>query len=156
MKITKNHVVEIKYTLKNNEGSIIDTSDGEGKAPLKYLHGHGMLVPKLEGEIEGKIIGDKFSKMIEAKDGYGLRDEKMIQTISKAQFENSEDIKIGTQFQTETPDGHMMLLTVTAVEGENVTVDGNHALADVDLYFEVEVLSIREATKEEIEHGHVH
>lgn len=151
--IAKDSVVLIHYTLKNNQGEVLDSSSGSD--PLAYLHGHGNIIPGLESQLVGKNVGDKLSTKIAPADGYGEHDAQMIQQVPKEAFQGAPEITVGMQFQAEGPDGAQMV-TVTAVEAETVTVDGNHPLAGQDLNFDVEIMEIREASAEELSHGHVH
>jgi len=151
--ITKDAVVLMHYTLTNNDGETLDSS--ADKEPLAYLHGHGNIIPGLEKQLEGKAAGDKVTANIEPADGYGVRDENLMQEVPKEAFQGAPEIVAGMQFQAQGPQGATMV-TVTKVEGETVTVDGNHPLADVHLNFDVEIVEIREATAEELSHGHVH
>jgi FKBP-type peptidyl-prolyl cis-trans isomerase SlyD len=146
-------VVLIHYTLKDDKGAVIDSS--AGGEPLAYIQGHGNLVPGLEKALEGKQGGNTIAVSIPPADGYGVRDDGLIQRVPKRALQGSGEIKKGMQFQARTEDG-MRLFTVTAVVGDMVTLDGNHPLADQTLNFDVEVVSVREATGEELEHGHVH
>ena len=153
VEITADRVVTIHYTLKNDGGVVIDSSDGG--EPLAYIQGHGNLVVGLEKALEGKRDGDTLAVVIEPADGYGRRDEALIKRLPKRALQGSGEIKKGMQFQAQTEQG-VRLFTVTALAGDMVTLDGNHPLADQRLHFEVEVVEVREATSEELEHGHVH
>ena len=153
MEITADRVVTIHYTLKNDGGVVIDSSDGG--EPLAYIQGHGNLVVGLEKALEGKRDGDTLAVVIEPADGYGRRDEAVIKRLPKRALQGSGEIKKGMQFQAQTEQG-VRLFTVTALAGDMVTLDGNHPLADQRLHFEVKVVEVREATSEELEHGHVH
>lgn len=153
MQIEKNKVVSIDYTLTDGEGTVIDSSNG--KDPLKYIHGIGALIPGLEKELEGKETGTKLDVTINPEDGYGHRNEELLQAIPKAQFPPEPAPQVGMQFQANGPQGPI-LVTIVKVEAEQVIVDGNHPLAGVILNFNVEVKEIREATAEELDHGHVH
>jgi len=153
MQIKKDAVVSIHYTLTDNEGEILDTS--EGQEPLAYLHGRGNLIPGLEKELEGKKEGDKLNVTIPPEDAYGIRDEQLVRKVSRSSFKEIQDLQPGMQFQSQSEKG-LEIFTVTKIEGEDVTIDGNHALADATLTFDVEVTEIREATEEELAHGHVH
>lgn len=153
MNIAKNNVVSIHYTLTNDSGETLDSS--AGRSPLAYIQGIGQLIPGLESALEGKTTGHKAKVKIAPKDAYGERNDAMIQSVSKSQIEGTSEIQIGMQFETEGPQGPM-LLTVVEVKGDEVVLDGNHPLAGVTLNFDVEVVGVRAATKEEIDHGHVH
>ena len=153
MEIMADRVVLIHYTLKDDKGAVIDSS--AGGEPLAYIQGHGNLVAGLEKALEGKQDGSTLAVSIAPADGYGVRDEALIQRVPKRSLQGSGEIKKGMQFQARTDDG-MRLFTVTAVVGDMVTLDGNHPLANQTLNFDVEVVNVREATTEELEHGHVH
>ncbi len=153
MEIAADRVVLILYTLKGDDGAVIDSSSGS--EPLAYIQGHGNLVVGLEKALEGRKDGDKVSVSIAPADGYGVHDGALIKRVPKRSMQGSGEIKKGMQFQAQTDDG-MRLFTVTAVVGDMVTLDGNHPLADKTLNFDVEVVSVRDATAEELEHGHVH
>lgn len=153
MNIEKNKVVAIDYTLTDNAGVKIDTS--EGREPLKYLHGTGALIPGLEKELEGKTTGDKLDVKIKPEEGYGERDEALLQAVPKEHFGHVPEIQVGMQFQANSEQGPV-LVTIVEVTEDKVMVDGNHPLAGVVLNFKVEVMEVREASKEEISHGHVH
>ncbi|HXA36375.1 MAG TPA: peptidylprolyl isomerase [Steroidobacteraceae bacterium] len=153
MQIAADRVVLIHYTLKDDDGVVIDSS--AGAEPLAYIQGHGNLVAGLEKALEGKQDGDTVAVSVTPAEGYGKRDAALIQRVPKRSMQGSGEIKKGMQFQARTDDG-MRVFTVTAVVGDMVTLDGNHPLADKTLNFDVEVVSVREATSEELEHGHVH
>lgn len=153
MKIAQNSVVSIHYSLTDNDGNVIDSS--QGKDPLVYLQGHKNIIPGLEKELEGKANGDKLTVSIPPNEGYGEVHPNLVQDVPKAEFENPDTVQIGMQFQVETDQGPMVL-TVKAVNADTITVDGNHPLAGTTLNFDVEVVGIREATDTEIAHGHVH
>ena len=153
MEIAADRVVLIHYTLKDDAGAVIDTS--AGAEPLAYIQGHGNLVAGLEKALEGKQDGDAVAVSVAPADGYGKHDAALIQRVPKRAIQGSGEIKKGMQFQARTEDG-MRMFTVTAVVGDMVTLDGNHPLADKTLHFDVQVVNVREATTEELEHGHVH
>jgi FKBP-type peptidyl-prolyl cis-trans isomerase SlyD len=153
VEITADRVVIIHYTLKDDAGAVLDSS--AGGEPLAYIQGHGNLVSGLEKALEGKQGGNTLAVSVTPAEGYGVRDETLIQRVPKRSLQGSGEIKKGMQFQARTPDG-MRLFTVTAVVGDMVTLDGNHPLADQTLHFDVQIVEVREATAEELEHGHVH
>jgi FKBP-type peptidyl-prolyl cis-trans isomerase SlyD len=153
MQISENSVVSFHYTLTDSTGKVIDSS--QGNEPLTYLHGVGQIVPGLENALVGKIPGDKLDVEVAAEDGYGEHQEFMVQQVPREAFQGVDVIEPGMQFQAQTPQGGMTV-TVTAVDDTTVTVDGNHPLAGQVLFFAVEVVSVRDATAEEREHGHVH
>lgn len=153
MQISENSVVSFHYTLTDSTGKVIDSS--QGNEPLTYLHGVGQIVPGLENALVGKSPGDKLDVEVAAEDGYGEHQEFMVQQVPREAFQGVDVIEPGMQFQAQTPQGGMTV-TVTAVDDSTVTVDGNHPLAGQVLFFAVEIVSVRDATAEEREHGHVH
>ncbi len=153
MQIAANKVATITYILKDNDGVLIDQADKD--APFAFILGVGSIIPGLETALEGKGAGDNINVTIEPAEGYGDRDDSMIQIMPKNMFEGVDDVTPGMQFHAQTGEG-MSVVTVTAVEDDNVTVDGNHPLAGVTLNFEVDVIEVRDPTEEELDHGHVH
>ena len=153
MQIEQNSVVTLHYTLKDNDGNIIDQSD-DGN--FLYLHGAMNIIPGLENALAGKSAGDEFSVSVSPEEGYGAKDPERIQEVPKEVFENADEITPGIQFHAQGPDGNAVVVTVIEVKDEAVVIDGNHALAGVDLNFSVTVVDVREATEEEVSHGHVH
>lgn len=153
MTIEDKKVASIHYTLKNSDGATLDSSAGQ--EPLAYLHGYKNLVPGLEKELTGKKIGDKLSVVVEPEEGYGDKDPQLIQELSKDMFGGIDKIEVGMEFHAQTQNG-MQVVEVIEVDGDTITIDGNHPLAGADLHFDVEVTDIRDATEQELEHGHVH
>lgn len=153
MNIETNSVVQMHYKLTNTDGMLLDTS--EGREPLTYMHGKGMLIPGLELQLNGKTTGDKFVAEVKADEAYGQKSEEMIHVVPKANFQGDGELKAGLQIQIDTNQGPQIAV-ITKVEGDDVTIDMNHPLAGMDLSFDVEIVNVREATQEEIEHGHVH
>ena len=147
-------VVAIHYTLRNANGDIIDQSD-EGQ-PMEYIHGADNIIPGLENALTGKTIGDKCDVTVSPEDGYGAHEPQMVQEVALAMFQGVETVEPGMSFQSQGPDGQPMMITVTAVDGDTVTIDGNHPLAGQTLSFAVEIAGIRAATDDEKQHGHVH
>jgi len=154
MQISPNKVVTIHYTLRNPEGEILDSSTGG--EPFSYLHGAGNIIPGLEKALEGKQAGDQVNVTIAPEDAYGEHDEALVQAVPRAAFQGVDDIQPGMQFQAQGQGGAPQVVTVTEVAEDTVTVDANHPLAGVTLIFEVEVKDVREASEEEVAHGHVH
>lgn len=152
MQIAQNAVVSIHYTLRNNDGHVLDSS--EGREPLSYIHGIGHLIPGMEEGLEGKLKGDKLEFSIAPEKGYGTHDTNLIQKVPRSAF-GAQDVRRGMQFQAGDDHGRQVV-TIVAVEDDVVTVDGNHPLAGVDLHFNVEVIDVRQATTSELDHGHVH
>lgn len=153
MNITENCVASFNYTLTDSSGKLLDSSEGHG--PLSYLHGAGNIIPGLESALEGKTVGDKFSVAVPAAEAYGLRDDGLIQELPVSMFSGVDTIEVGMEFHAETGHG-IQSVTVTKVEGDTITIDGNHELAGIDLNFAVEITEVRSATEEEMQHGHAH
>jgi len=154
MKIAPNLVATIQYTLKDDKGTLIESS--VGGEPLAYIHGVGNLIPGLEDKLEGKVKGDKLNVTVKPDDAYGERDETLIEIVEKAEFDDGEEITEGKEFQYDDEDGNIFHVRIVKIDGDKVTVDGNHPLAGKTLNFDVEVLGVRAATDDELEHGHVH
>ena len=153
VQISDSKVVLIHYTLTSDKGETLDSSDGN--PPLAYIQGKWNIIPGLENALVGKVVGDKLNVTIPPQEAYGEHNDDLIQTMSRTSFQGIEDIQPGMQLQMESSEGPQMI-TVSKVEGDEITVDGNHPLAGEELTFDVEVGEIREATGEELEHGHVH
>lgn len=153
MQIADKKVASIEYTLRSDEGEVIDSS--EGGAPLAYLHGVGNIIPGLEAALVGKQVGDSLEVRIEPEEGYGPVREELVQKVPMEAFSGVDNVAEGMRFEASTASGPISVV-VTEVAGEEVTVDGNHPLAGQPLNFEVAVVEVRDATEEEVEHGHVH
>ncbi len=153
MQIKKNAVVSIDYTLTNNEGVVMDSSSNQG--PLSYIHGIGNLIIGLEKELEGKSVGEALQVSVSPEEGYGVRDDDLMQVVQRDMFQGVDSLEEGMQFQAQTDQG-MRIFSIVNIVGDEVTIDGNHPLAGETLNFDVKVVDIREATHEELEHGHVH
>jgi FKBP-type peptidyl-prolyl cis-trans isomerase SlyD len=154
MAIGAQKAVTISYTLKDDEGMVLDTSEGEGGEPLTYLHGVGSIVDGLEKALDGKDVGDAISVVVTPEEGYGVRDEGHIRNVPLRKLPEGK-VVVGMRYRVQTEDGYMAAL-VTAVRGDYATIDANHPLAGMTLHFEVKVLEVRDATAEELTHGHVH
>lgn len=154
MSISNNSVVSFHYTLTDSDGKQLDQSTDE-RGPLTYLHGAGNIIPGLEKQLEGKDVGDKLTANVPATEAYGERSDDLLQELPSSMFSGVEKVEEGMEFQAQTEQG-TQIVRVAGVEGDTVTIDANHPLAGVDLNFEVEVTEVRDATKEELEHGHVH
>ena len=146
MKITKNSLVTLEYTLKDKDGEILDSSTEMG--PLEYIHGYGMIVPGLETALMGKDDGDKLSVTVAPKDAYGEFDDALIFKVDKKQFPPDVKIEVGMEFETDGP--HSRGVRVIEIGDDSVTIDANHPLAGGTLYFDVKVVSSRMATDKEI------
>ncbi len=154
MQIENGKVVTIDYTLKDDQGNVIDSSEG-GEA-LSYLHGAGNIIPGLEKALEGRTTGDELDVSLTAEEGYGPRDSALIQKVARDRFQSNDEIQVGMQFHTQSKNGSPIVVTVVEVGDEEITVDGNHPLAGENLNFQVKVVGVRDATSEELNHGHVH
>jgi FKBP-type peptidyl-prolyl cis-trans isomerase SlyD len=153
MTITKGSVVLFDYTLTDDEKDIIDSSKDSG--PLAYLHGEGQIVKGLEKAMEGRGAGDSFKISVSPAEGYGLPDPAKIATVTADQIEGGEELEEGMQLEASSDAGEQIVV-VTKIEGNKVTLDGNHPLAGMTLHFDIMIREVRAATAEEIEHGHVH
>lgn len=154
MQVAKHKVVTIDYTVKDTAGDVIDSSDGG--EPLAYIHGTGNLIPGLESALEGKSEGDSVNASIPPEQAYGERDEDLVQAVPRELFQTGEqELHPGMRFQAQSDEGPQVV-TVVEVGDEEVTVDANHPLAGATLNFDVTVVGVRDATSEELDHGHVH
>ncbi|WP_373433092.1 peptidylprolyl isomerase [Vibrio anguillarum] len=153
MKIEKNVVVSLAYQLVLEDGAVVDQSTVD--APLDYLHGHNNLITGLEKELEGKVVGDKFTATIAPEEAYGEYNDELVQRVPAEVFQGVDEIEVGMRFLADTDQGQIPV-EITEVDGDEVVVDGNHMLAGQTLTFDVEVVAIRAATEEEIQHGHIH
>ncbi len=153
MIIEKDRVVSIEYSLTDDEGTLVDSSDGS--EPLVYLHGNGNIIEGLETQLAGKKAGDHLTCVVEPAQGYGERDDALVFTVERSQFASGEKVEEGMQFEAHDENG-ARIVTVVGVEGDKVTIDANHPLAGAKLHFDVKVVEVREALPEELEHGHVH
>jgi FKBP-type peptidyl-prolyl cis-trans isomerase SlyD len=153
MVIEKDRVVTIDYKLQDSAGEVIDES--EVSNPLIYLHGNDNIISGLEMHLVGKKTGDELACVVPAKEGYGERDEALVFKVSKSEFGDGATIELGMQFEAQGEDG-AQIVTVRSIEGDEVTIDANHPLAGEELHFTVKVVDVREATAEELQHGHVH
>lgn len=152
--IAQNMVVSFHYTLKNDGGEVLDESSGD--EPMMYLHGHDNIVPGLERKLTGRKVGDKLEVVVDPADGYGERDPRGKQEIPRAAFPDDAPIEVGISFVIQTPDGDVVPMWIVGIDGDRVSCDLNHPLAGERLHFAVEVMAVRDATSEELEHGHPH
>jgi len=152
MKITSDKVITINYILKDDKGVVIDQSSD---ASFAYLHGHQNIIPGLESALEEKEQGDSFSLVIEPKDAYGEYNPEITQVIPRSAFGDVE-LEVGMQFHAESDVGQPVLITISEINGDDITIDGNPPLAGVTLHYDVDVMDVRDATEEELSHGHVH
>lgn len=142
------------YELKDGSGTVLDSSIGAD--PFYFLENNDQIIPGLESQMKLMNSGDKKLVEVKAKDAYGEYREDLIVTVPKNQFPQDKPIKVGDRFQSQNEHGHPMVFEVNKIEGDNITINGNHPLAGKDLFFNVEIVEIRPATTEEVTHGHVH
>ncbi|ARU89584.1 peptidylprolyl isomerase [Pseudomonas sp. M30-35] len=154
MLIAANKAVSIDYTLTNDAGEVIDSS--AGGAPLVYLHGAGNIIAGLEKALLDKKVGDELDVSVEPEDAYGEYSAELLATLNRSMFEGVDELEVGMQFHASGPDGSMQIVTIRELEGDDVIVDGNHPLAGQRLNFKVKIVDIRDASEEEVAHGHVH
>jgi FKBP-type peptidyl-prolyl cis-trans isomerase SlyD len=153
MQIQHDTVVLIDYTLKGDDGTVFDSS--EGREPLAYLHGHGNLLAGVESALDGKTSGDAVAVTLNAEEGYGERQDGLVARIPREEFP-AEDVEVGMQFRVGPSAERSRIATVTEVDESSITLDANHPLAGETLHFSIQVVEVRPATSEELEHGHVH
>jgi FKBP-type peptidyl-prolyl cis-trans isomerase SlyD len=154
MNIEQDAVVTIAYTLTDDDGNVVDSSKDTGD--LAYLHGHQNIVPGLEEALSGKAVGDQISTSIAPEKGYGDREEQLVFQVPRDRLPQDQDLEIGMQFRAQASDGQEMIVAIAEIGDELVMLDANHPLAGQTLNFEVEIKGVREATPDELEHGHVH
>lgn len=153
MKTALNMVVSFHYTLKDDGGEILDSSSG--REPLSYLHGHGNIVPGLEKALEGTSAGHRSHVAVEADEAYGEANPDLVFEAPREHFPADIKLEAGTRVYAEGPQGRVAFRVVRLTE-KGAVLDGNHPLAGKQLHFDVEVVEVRAATPEEMEHGHVH
>jgi len=154
MPLKKNQVVAIDFTLKDKDGNIIEETTKEN--PFMFISGTEQILPKLEENIGEMLIGSKRKVVLEPENAYGKFSDSAVQVVNRSEFPEGTELKVGMGYSADTPDGRQMPFTIKGVEGDNVTLDFNHPLAGQTLTFELELLNLRDATPEELSHGHVH
>lgn len=154
MAIEPNKVVTMNFTLTDDQGNVLDTTDNGG--PFSYMTGSNMILPKLEEAVNGMIIGMKKNIKLDAVDAYGNYNEQIVQVVGKENFPEDFELEVGMSYMASSPDGAQMPFVITEVRDEDVTIDFNHPLAGKNLNFDIELLDVRDATAEELSHGHVH
>lgn len=154
MQIDRHSVVSFDYTLTDSAGQELDSSKQAG--PLTYLHGVGGIIPGLEAAMGGRAKGDRFTVTIPPDKAYGEKDPKMVVALPRERFNGAPDIQVGMQFRAQMAGGDGRVVTVVAADDKHVTIDGNHPLAGQSLTFDINVVDVRAATPEEIDHGHIH
>lgn len=154
MMIRDGCVVAIHYTLRSDAGDVIDSS--EGREPLEYLHGVGMLVPGLERELSEKSTGDAFQVVVQPAEGYGEVDPTLIDQVERSLLADIEDLEVGIQLEARGPEGESHTVTVRELTDTHAVLDANAPLAGEVLHFDIQIEAVREATSEELDHGHSH
>jgi FKBP-type peptidyl-prolyl cis-trans isomerase SlyD len=154
MSLELNKVISFNYVLKDEEGTVLDTT--ENKAPLTFLSGKNQILPKLEEAFDGMLIGGKKNVKIDAANAYGEYDEKAVQNLKKEQFPADAKLETGMRYVANSPEGGQIPFVITEVKENDIKADFNHPLAGKDLEFDVELIDVRDATAEEMQHGHVH
>ncbi len=154
MNIANNCVVSIHYTLTDDNGETLDSS--AGREPLSYLHGSNGLIPGLEKELTGKSVGDEFRASIAPEEAYGQPNPALVQDVPLEALAQIENLQVGMQLQSRNENGQVQMVVVEAVGESTATLNANHVLAGMTLHFDVSVEGVREATEEELAHGHVH
>jgi FKBP-type peptidyl-prolyl cis-trans isomerase SlyD len=152
--IGNNVVATIHYTLTDDSGEVIDSS--QGSEPLTYLHGAGNLIPGLEKALEGSEADSSLQVRIPPEEGYGDVRPELIEAVPRAAFQGVDKVEPGMVFEARSADGQARRIVVKSINGDSVTVDANHPLAGVALNFDVQVVELREASEEEVSHGHAH
>lgn len=154
MKIANQCVVSIHYTLTDTQGQELDSS--KDQEPLTYLHGTEGLIPGLERELEGREPGEQFEATVQPEEAYGEVNPQLVQDVPLEVLDGIENLHVGMALQSKAPDGSVQNLRVDAIGDESATLNANHPLAGEVLKFDVTVENVREATEEELEHGHSH
>jgi len=154
MIVANNTVVSLDFTLRDDDGTVIDTSDGT--EPLEYLHGHGQIVEGLERALEGRSAGEQFAVVVAPADGYGVVTNEGAIRVPLNELPEGAEPEIGMEIEAVSPGGESATLFVLEVSDDSVLLGADHPLAGVALHFDVRVLNVRAATKDEIDHGHAH
>ncbi|MCK5725653.1 MAG: peptidylprolyl isomerase [Thiotrichaceae bacterium] len=155
MKIDTHKAITLSYTLKDNDGTLLDSADKS--EPFIFIYGTGNVIPGLENALKGKEKGDTFKVHLAAADAYGEYTKELLQKVSKEMFKGMEekDLFEGAQFHAETNQG-MQVIKIKTVASDHVIIDGNHPMAGKELNFDVTIDDVRDSTKEELAHGHIH
>jgi FKBP-type peptidyl-prolyl cis-trans isomerase SlyD len=154
MSVKSNQVVSINFTVKDVEGNVLDSTGGD--QPFLFLSGHSQILPKLEENIDQMLIGSKKEVTLSPDEAYGDYDDKAVQVVQRSEFPENTKLEEGMDFMAQTPEGNKIPFVIKDIKGDEVTIDFNHPLAGQTLKFEVELLDKREATQEELSHGHAH
>lgn len=154
MPLKSNQVVSIGYTLTDEDGNVIDSATHVN--PFSFLSGKNQILPALEEKLGEMIIGSKKIVVLSPENGYGVYDEKALQIVDKSEFPEETQLEEGMDFVADAPDGGQMPFIIKKIDGENITLDFNHPLAGKTLTFDVELINLRQATSDELSHGHIH
>ena len=149
-----NQVITITYTLKDEDGNIIEVTNREN--PFSFISDNNQILPKLEENINGMLIGSRRTVTLTPEEAYGTYNDSAIQTIDRSEFPDDTELEEGMSFITDTPDGQQMPFIIKKIDGEVITLDFNHPLAGRTLTFDLELLNLRDATQDELLHGHIH
>lgn len=147
-------VVQLDYTLRLDDGQIVDRS--EDSDPLEFLQGHGQIIPGLEQALNGMAVGEEKKVVVAPRDGYGEREENTVQEVPREAFGPDVELTPGMALELRDSSGHPVLAFIAEVGPESILLDLNHPLAGETLHFDVTIAGLREATSEELAHGHVH
>jgi FKBP-type peptidyl-prolyl cis-trans isomerase SlyD len=154
MSVKKDIVVEMHYTLKNESGKVIDSSSG--KEPMVFIQGHGNIIPGLEVALEGMKVGENRDVTVKPEEAYGIFRKEGIQEIPLEALKGIEDLAVGMELKSQDEQGNAFIVRVQEIKKEVVIINANHPLAGETLHFNINIESVREATKDELSHGHVH
>lgn len=154
MALQDNQVVTINFTLKDEDGNVIESTTKE--QPFSFISGNQQILPKLENQVSSMLIGSKKTIVLEPEEAYGVYKDTSIQTVKRNDFPEGTKLEIGLGFVADTPEGQQLPFVIKTIENDDITIDFNHPLAGHTLTFDIELLELREATKDELAHGHVH
>jgi FKBP-type peptidyl-prolyl cis-trans isomerase SlyD len=154
MTVKKDAVVEMHYTLKNDAGEVVDSSKGQD--PMPFIQGRGNIIPGLEKALEGMKVGDTCDVSVKPEDAYGVHHAEGIQEIPKEALQGIENLEIGMELQSQDEQGNPFIVRIEEIKDDVVIINANHPLSGQTLHFNVSIESVREATADELEHGHVH
>ena len=154
MPLKSNQVVTMNFTLKDDAGNVLDTT--EGNESFSFISGNKQILPKLEEKVGEMLIGSKKEVVLKPEDGYGIYQEDAVRIVKRSEFPSDIEIGKGMSFMAKSPQGNDMQFLVKEINGDDITVDFNHPLAGKTLHFNLELLNLRDATEEELAHGHVH